>query len=72
MDHDELQTVGPCATQRRIGVVLRRGGQVDHHLVAKATLLKRLSESLLLNALDHSSRGQRIWVQLGLHMHSKC
>jgi two-component system NarL family sensor kinase len=61
---DALQTVEPIATQRQISVVLRQGGQVDQHLVADATLLQRLIENLLLNALHHSSRGQRIWLQL--------
>lgn len=59
-----LQTVEPIASQRQISVVLRQGGQVDQTLVADATLLQRLLENLLLNALHHSSRGQRIWLQL--------
>ncbi len=61
---DALQTVEPIASQRQISVVLRQGGQVDQSLVADATLLQRLIENLLLNALHHSSRGQRIWLQL--------
>jgi two-component system NarL family sensor kinase len=59
-----LQTVEPIAAQRQISVVLRQGGQVDQTLVVDATLLQRLLENLLLNALHHSSRGQRIWLQL--------
>ena len=61
---DALQTIEPIATQRQISVVLRQGGQVDQTLLADATLLQRLIENLLLNALHHSSRGQRIWLQL--------
>ena len=61
---EALQTIEPIATQRQISVVLRQGGQVDQTLLADATLLQRLIENLLLNALHHSCRGQRIWLQL--------
>jgi len=61
---DALQTIEPIATQRQISMVLRQGGQVDQALWADAALLQRLIENLMLNALHHSSRGQRIWLQL--------
>ena len=62
--HDAVQTVEPIAAQRQINLVLRQGGQMDQTLWADPTLLQRLIENLLLNALHHSSRGQRIWLQV--------
>ena len=61
---EALQTVEPIALQRQINVLLRQGGQMDVNLLADATLLRRLIENLLLNALHHASHGQRIWMQL--------
>jgi len=62
--HAAIGTVEPIATQRQITLVLRQQGQGDHGLMADGPLLQRLMENLLLNAVHHSLRGQRVWLQL--------
>jgi two-component system NarL family sensor kinase len=62
--HAAISTVEPIATQRQIALVLRQQGQGDHGLTADGPLLQRLMENLLLNAVHHSLRGQRVWLQL--------
>jgi two-component system NarL family sensor kinase len=62
--HDALQTVKPIADHRQISVVLRQEPRLPATLTADAVLLQRLIENLLLNAVHHSWRGQRVWLQL--------
>jgi two-component system NarL family sensor kinase len=62
-----IATVEPIAAQRQIALVLRQQGQGDHALIADGPLLQRLMENLLLNAVHHSLRGQRVWLQLSRH-----
>ena len=61
---EALSTVEPIAAQRQISLVLRqeRCGGMD--LLADPSLLQRLIENLLLNAIHHNLRGQRVWLQL--------
>ena len=59
-----IATVEPIAAQRQVALVLRQQGQGDPILLADGPLLQRLMENLLLNAVHHSLRGQRVWLQL--------
>ncbi len=59
-----LGTVEPIAASRQISLVLRPQGSGGIDLVADASLLQRLIENLLLNAVHHSLRGRRVWLQL--------
>lgn len=59
-----LGTVEPIATAREITLVLRQQGSGGMDLQADPSLLQRLIENLLLNAVHHSLRGQRVWLQL--------
>lgn len=61
-----VSTVEPIAAQRQISLVLRQpqAGRQPLALNADPSLLQRLLENLLLNAVHHSLRGQRVWLQL--------
>lgn len=63
---DAVSTVEPIAAQRQISLVLRQpqAGLQPVALNADPSLLRRLLENLLLNAVHHSLRGQRVWLQL--------
>jgi two-component system NarL family sensor kinase len=61
---EALHTVEPIARHRQISLVLRQEPAGRMELLADPALLQRLLENLLLNALHHSLRGQRVWVQL--------
>ena len=61
---EALRTVEPIAQQRQISLVLRQEPSGRMALQADPKLLQRLLENLLLNALHHSLRGQRVWLQL--------
>jgi len=61
---EALDTVEPIAAQRQISLVLRQQGSGGMDLLADASWLQRLIENLLLNAIHHSLRGQRVWLQL--------
>jgi two-component system NarL family sensor kinase len=61
---EALRTVEPIARQRQISLVLRQEPPDRTELMADPSLLQRLLENLLLNALHHSLRGQRVWLQL--------
>lgn len=63
---EALDTVESIATQRQITIVLRQpqAGQYQMALQADPSLLQRLIENLLLNAIHHSLRGQRVWLEL--------
>jgi two-component system NarL family sensor kinase len=61
---EALDTVEPIAAQRQISLVLRQQGSGGMDLLADASWLQRLIENLLLNALHHSLRGHRVWLQL--------
>jgi two-component system NarL family sensor kinase len=63
---EALSTVEPIAAQRQIALVLRqpKAGLNPMELNADASLLRRLLENLLLNAVHHSLRGERVWLQL--------
>jgi two-component system NarL family sensor kinase len=61
---EALGTVEPIAAPRQITLVLRQQGSGGMDLRADPSLLQRLIENLLLNALHHSLRGQRVWLQL--------
>jgi signal transduction histidine kinase len=58
--------VEPIAAQRQITLVLRQpqAGVNPMELNADPSLLRRLLENLLLNAVHHSLRGERVWLQL--------
>ncbi len=63
---EAVSTVEPIAAQRQITLVLRQpqAGLNQMALQADPSLLRRLIENLLLNAVHHSLRGQRVWLQL--------
>jgi two-component system NarL family sensor kinase len=61
---EALRTMEPIASQRQISLVLRQEPSGRMELLADPSLLQRLLENLLLNALHHSLRGQRVWLQL--------
>ncbi len=63
---EAVSTVEPIAAQRQITLVLRQpqAGLNQMALKADPSLLRRLIENLLLNAVHHSLRGQRVWLQL--------
>jgi two-component system NarL family sensor kinase len=61
---EALGTVEPIAAPRQIALVLRQQGSGGMDLLADPSLLQRLIENLLLNAVYHSLRGQRVWLQL--------
>jgi len=63
---EAIGSVQPIASQRQITVVLRQPQAGQHQMVLNAdpSLLRRLLENLLLNAVHHSLRGQRVWLQL--------
>jgi two-component system NarL family sensor kinase len=61
---EALRTVEPIARERQISLVLRQEPSGAMELLADASLLQRLLENLLLNALHNSLRGQRVWLQL--------
>jgi len=61
---EALGTVEPIAAPRQISLVLRQQGSGGMDLLADPSLLQRLIENLLLNAVHHSLRGQRVWLQL--------
>jgi two-component system NarL family sensor kinase len=63
---EAVSTVEPIAAQRQITLVLRQhqAGLRQKVLQADPSLLRRLIENLLLNAMHHSLRGQRVWLQL--------
>ncbi|MEY4352161.1 MAG: hypothetical protein RLZZ609_402 [Cyanobacteriota bacterium] len=61
---DAIDSVQPIATPRQINLLLRQQGSGGMDLLADPSLLQRLIENLLLNAVHHSLRGQRVWLQL--------
>jgi len=63
---EALQTVEPITAQRQIALVLRQPQTGAHPLTlyGDPSLMRRLIENLLLNAVHHSLRGQRVWLQL--------
>lgn len=63
---EAVSTVEPIAAQRKIALVLRQpqAGTSPLTLNGDPSLLRRLIENLLLNAVHHSLRGERVWLQL--------
>jgi len=63
---EAVSIVEPIAAQRQITLVLRQpqAGVNPMELNADPSLLRRLLENLLLNAVHHSLRGERVWLQL--------
>lgn len=61
---EAINTVEPIAAPRQISLVLRQQGSGGMELQGDPSLLQRLIENLLLNAVHHSLRGQRVWLQL--------
>jgi len=63
---EAVSTVEPIAAQRQITLVLRQPQTGLHQMALNAdpSLLRRLLENLLLNAVHHSLRGERVWLQL--------
>jgi two-component system NarL family sensor kinase len=61
---EAISTVEPIAAPRQISLVLRQQGSGGMELQADPSLVQRLIENLLLNAVHHSLRGQRVWLQL--------
>lgn len=59
-----LSSVTPIAGLRQISLVLRQPGTAGMDLLGDPSLLQRLIENLLLNAIHHSLRDQRVWLQL--------
>jgi len=67
---DTLRTVEPIAAERRITLVLQQEHRSRLDLRADPSLLQRLLENLLLNAVHHSLRGQRVWLRLSREPHA--
>lgn len=61
---EAINSVEPIAASRQISLVLRQQGAGGLDLMADPSLVQRLIENLLLNALQHSLRGQRVWLQI--------
>jgi two-component system NarL family sensor kinase len=63
---EAVSTVEPIAAQRQIALVLRQPQAASSQMPLNGdpSLLRRLMENLLLNAVHHSLRGQRVWLQL--------
>jgi two-component system NarL family sensor kinase len=63
---EAVSMVEPIAAQRQIALVLRQPqpGTSPLTLNGDPSLLRRLIENLLLNAVHHSLRGERVWLQL--------
>lgn len=63
---EAVSTVEPIAAQRKITLVLRQPQASNSPLTLNGdpSLLRRLIENLLLNAVHHSLRGERVWLQL--------
>lgn len=61
---EALRHVAPIAAVREIALVLRQQESAGLELLADPSLLQRLIENLLLNAIHHSLRDQRVWLQL--------
>ena len=61
-----IRVVEPIARQREVTVVLRQPHAQTHSQPFRAdpAMIRRLMENLLLNAVHHSPRGQRVWLQL--------
>lgn len=59
-----ISSVQPIAASRQISLVLRQQGSGTMDLLADPPQLQRLIENLLLNAVHHSLRGRRVWLQL--------
>jgi two-component system NarL family sensor kinase len=67
---DALRTVEPIAAERLITLVLQQERRSQLELRADPSLLQRLLENLLINAVHHSLRGQRVWLQLSREPHA--
>lgn len=61
---EALQSVAPIAAQRNIQLLIRQEPSVEMHVLADPVLLRRLLENLLLNAVNHSPRSERVWLRL--------
>lgn len=61
---EAISTVEPIAAPRQISLVLRQQGSGGMELQGDPSLVQRMIENLLLNAVHHSLRGQRVWLQL--------
>lgn len=61
---EAINTVEPIAAPRQISLVLRQQGSGGMELQGDPFLVQRMIENLLLNAVHHSLRGQRVWLQL--------
>lgn len=61
---EAINTVEPIAAPRQISLVLRQQGSGGMELQGDPFLVQRMIENLMLNAVHHSLRGQRVWLQL--------
>ena len=61
---EAINTVEPIAAPRQISLVLRQQGSGGMELQGDPFLVQRMIENLLLNAVHHSLRGQRVWLQI--------
>ncbi|MFN9694952.1 MAG: sensor histidine kinase [Synechococcaceae cyanobacterium] len=61
---ESIGSVQPIAAPRQINLVLRQQGSGGMELQGDPSLVQRMIENLLLNAVHHSLRGQRVWLQL--------
>ena len=61
---EAIRSVEPIAAPRQISLMLQQQGTGAMDLLADPSLVQRLIENLLLNAVHHSLRGQRVWLQL--------
>lgn len=61
---EAIRSVEAIASSRQISLVLRQQGSGGMELQGDPSLVQRMIENLLLNAVHHSLRGQRVWLQL--------
>ncbi|MCP9838181.1 HAMP domain-containing histidine kinase [Cyanobium sp. N.Huapi 1H5] len=62
---EAIEAVGPIAREREVTLIQRQPtGPGRLNLPGDPGGLRRLLENLLLNAINHSLRGERVWVDL--------
>jgi two-component system NarL family sensor kinase len=62
---EAVESVQSIAHERDVTLILKQTAQRDGpRLVCDPSLLRRLMENLLLNAIAHSLRGERVWITL--------
>lgn len=62
---EAIEAVGPIARERSVALIQRQpSGSRPLTLPGDPGRLRRLLENLLLNAINHSLRGERVWLDL--------